>query len=41
MWAAEPKLEQRKTMGVIVVSYLIILALILYFSMKQLWARVK
>ena len=40
-WAAEPKMEQRKKMGLIVISYLLILAIILYLSMKQIWARVK
>ena len=40
MWAAEPKMEQRKSMGIVVVGYLIVLAFLLYWSYKQLWSRV-
>ena len=38
---SEPKMEQRNKVGLIVISYLLILAIILYLSMKQIWARVK
>lgn len=41
MWAAEPKLEHRKSLGFKVLIYLIILAGFLYFATKKLWARVK
>lgn len=41
MWAAEPKLESRKKMGVMVLIYLLIFAIITYMSYKRIWARVE
>lgn len=41
MWAAEPKLEERKRIGFQVMIYLIILAGLLYFTTKKLWTRIK
>jgi len=41
MWAAEPKLEERKQMGAKVMLYLFILAALLYLSKRMLWKRVK
>ena len=40
MWAAEPKLEQRKKMGFKVSIFLIILAGLLYYSKKKIWSRI-
>jgi cytochrome c1 len=40
MWAAEPKLEQRKAMGLRVMVFLIIFATLLYFIKKRIWADV-
>ena len=40
MWAAEPKLEQRKAMGLRVMIFLITFATLLYFVKKRIWARV-
>jgi ubiquinol-cytochrome c reductase cytochrome c1 subunit len=40
-WTAEPKMEERKRLGFMSVIYLAILALLLYFSKKKLWARVE
>ncbi len=40
MWAAEPKLEERKLLGIRVFVYLLILAAILYLAKRRLWARV-
>ena len=40
MWAAEPKLEQRKAMGLRVMIFLIVFAALLYFVKKRIWARV-
>jgi cytochrome c1 len=40
MWAAEPKLEQRKAMGFRVMIFLIVFAALLYFVKKRIWARV-
>jgi ubiquinol-cytochrome c reductase cytochrome c1 subunit len=37
MWTAEPKLEERKRMGLKVVVYLIILAGLLYLSKRAIW----
>ncbi|MDA1338522.1 MAG: cytochrome c1 [bacterium] len=39
-WAAEPHLEARHKTGIKVVIYLILLATLVYFSMKKLWSRV-
>lgn len=40
MWAAEPKLEQRKAMGFRVTIFLIVFATLLFFVKKRIWARV-
>lgn len=39
MWAAEPKLEQRKAMGLRVMVFLIVFATLLYFVKKRIWAK--
>ena len=36
-WAAEPKLEARKRIGFKVITYLIILSFLLYFTNRQIW----
>ena len=41
MWAAEPHLEARHQMGFKAIVYLIILTVLVYFSMKRIWSRVK
>jgi cytochrome c1 len=41
MWAAEPKMEARKRMGMITMIYLFIFAGILYASYKQIWRDVE
>jgi cytochrome c1 len=41
MWAAEPKLEQRKQMGLSVMAFLLVFASLLYFTKKKIWADVK
>ena len=41
MWAAEPSLEVRHQMGFKAIVYLIILTILVYFSMKRIWSRVK
>ena len=41
MWAAEPHLEARHQMGFKAIIYLIILTVLVYFSMKKIWARVE
>jgi cytochrome c1 len=39
-WTAEPHLEQRKRLGFQVMLFLIVLAGLLYFTKKKIWARV-
>ncbi len=39
-WAAEPKMEQRKSLGVVTMGYLIILTIILFFSYRAIWSKV-
>ncbi len=37
-WAADPKLEERKRMGLIVMIYLLLTAILLYFAKKRVWS---
>jgi ubiquinol-cytochrome c reductase cytochrome c1 subunit len=37
MWAAEPKLEDRKQMGFAVMIYLVLLTALLYWSYRRVW----
>jgi ubiquinol-cytochrome c reductase cytochrome b/c1 subunit len=39
MWAAEPHMETRKRIGFQVVIFLIVLAGMLYFTKKKVWAN--
>jgi cytochrome c1 len=41
MWAAEPKLEERKQVGFSVMAFLILFAGLLYLTKKKIWADVK
>lgn len=41
MWAAEPKLEARKSAGITAVLFLAVLTVLLYLTNKKLWAPVK
>ena len=40
-WAAEPHMEARKRMGLVVMLYLLILSGLLYAAYRTLWSRVK
>lgn len=40
MWAAEPKLEARKSTGLKVIMFLVVLAGLLYLSKRKLWSNV-
>jgi cytochrome c1 len=40
MWAAEPKLEERKETGFKVIVFLIVLAGLLYFTKRRVWSNV-
>ncbi|MFV0296261.1 MAG: cytochrome c1 [Hyphomicrobiaceae bacterium] len=38
-WAGDPRLEQRKNMGWVVMLYLLVTAILLYLAKRKLWAR--
>ncbi|MEM8772770.1 MAG: cytochrome c1 [Pseudomonadota bacterium] len=38
-WAAEPKMEARKSLGFVTLIYLVILAGLLYWSYRRIWAE--
>lgn len=40
-WAADPHMEARKQMGVRVLIYLILLAIVMYFVKRRVWANIK
>ena len=40
-WAAEPELEKRKSMGIKVILFLIVLTALLYVTMKETWSRIE
>jgi len=40
-WTADPKLEQRKSIGLMTIVYLLILSLLLFLSYKRVWRNVK
>lgn len=40
MWAGDPRLEDRKGMGLSVLLYLLITSILLYFAKQRLWAKV-
>ncbi len=39
-WAGDPKQEQRKSLGLPVMIYLVLLAILLWFSYKRIWRNV-
>ena len=39
-WAADPKLEERKRMGLLVMLYLLITTILLYFAKKRTWSKI-
>lgn len=41
MWAAEPKLEQRKKMGAAVMGFLIVLTILGWLSNRKVWQGIK
>jgi ubiquinol-cytochrome c reductase cytochrome c1 subunit len=41
MWAAEPHLDQRKSVGFGVVSFLLVFAVMLYFVKRKIWSQVE
>lgn len=38
MWTAEPKLEERKRMGFMAMIYLVVMAALLFFTYRKIWA---
>ena len=40
MWAAEPKLEIRKRMGIKVILFLLVLTALFYASKRKVWSRI-
>jgi ubiquinol-cytochrome c reductase cytochrome c1 subunit len=40
-WAGDPKMQNRKQMGVSVIAYLIILAVLAYISYRRIWRNVE
>ena len=40
-WAGDPHMEARKQMGVMVLLYLLIFAILVYLAYRQVWANVK
>ncbi len=40
-WAADPKMEQRKSLGLATMLYLLILTILLWFSYKAVWRNVE
>ncbi|MEM8988164.1 MAG: cytochrome c1 [Pseudomonadota bacterium] len=40
-WSAEPKLEVRKRLGFMVITYLILFAAVLYWSYRKVWADIE
>ncbi|MBI3275963.1 MAG: cytochrome c1, partial [Methylocystis sp.] len=41
MWSAEPHLDERKQIGLRVVSFLIVFAGLVYFTKRKIWANVE
>ena len=41
MWAAEPKLEERKQVGVNALIFLVVFAVLMFFTKRKLWSGVK
>jgi len=38
-WAGDPKHDERKRMGLLVILYLLVTAVLLYFAKKRIWAK--
>lgn len=39
-WASEPKMEERKSLGIVTIGYLLILTIVLFFSYRAIWAKI-
>jgi ubiquinol-cytochrome c reductase cytochrome c1 subunit len=40
MWAAEPHMEDRKSMGFVVMLFLVGFAVLVYLTKRKIWANV-
>lgn len=40
-WAAEPKMEERKSLGFKVLAFMVILTVLLYLTKRKIWARIE
>jgi ubiquinol-cytochrome c reductase cytochrome c1 subunit len=40
MWAAEPHLDARKSVGFVSIIFLIVFAVLLYFTKKRVWKNI-
>ena len=40
-WAAEPEMEDRKRLGISVILFLLVLTILSYLAMKQIWAPIR
>ena len=40
-WAAEPELQKRKSLGLKFLLFLIVLTLLLYVTMKEIWSKIE
>jgi ubiquinol-cytochrome c reductase cytochrome c1 subunit len=38
-WAGDPSMEERKRLGVLVMAYLLITAILLYFAKRRIWSK--
>ena len=38
-WAADPRLEERKRLGILVMGYLLITAILLYLAKRRIWSK--
>jgi cytochrome c1 len=39
-WAADPRLEQRKRLGVLVIAYMLITAALMFLAYRRIWSKV-
>ena len=39
LWASDPRAAERKTTGMYVIGYFILLSIMLYLVMKRVWSR--
>jgi cytochrome c1 len=38
-WAANPELEERKRLGILVIGYLLLTSILLYFAKRRIWSK--